>query len=133
MNLLCESGMPLAQFGVRALCKQEQDSRQKFGVFYTDAEDLVTSNIHRIDLPKDFPQDIYITVDVDGLDPSIMPATGTPAPGGLGYYHTLHLIEHAAQGRRVVGIDIVEFAPNGHTAWDFTVAQITYSLMATAL
>ena len=69
-------------------------------------------------------------VDVDGLDPSQMPATGTPVPGGLGYYQALRLVEHALKGRKCVGFDVVELAPDGNAAWDFTAAQIVYRLMA---
>jgi len=130
MNLLCEEGIKLAQFGVRALCQQEQDSREKFGVFYKDAEELVTKAIHQVDLPEDFPEHIYISIDVDGFDPAVIPATGTPVPGGLGYYQGLNLVEHALKGRTCVGLDIVEFAPDGNDAWSFTAAQIIYRLMA---
>ena len=133
MNLLAEEGIKLAQFGVRALCEQEARSRETFGVFFEDAEDLVSGNMHAVDLPVDFPELIYISFDVDGLDPSQMPATGTPVPGGLSYYQALHLVEHALVGRRCVGMDIVELAPDGNSAWDFTAAQITYRMMAAAL
>jgi len=130
MHLLSQEGIRLAQFGVRALCQQEQDSRRTSNVFYKDAEELVVGNIHEIDLPDDFPEDIYVSFDVDGLDPSQMPATGTPVPGGLGYYQALRLVEHALKGRRCVGLDVVELAPDGNAAWDFTAAQIVYRLMA---
>ncbi|MFA3918395.1 agmatinase [Ruegeria hyattellae] len=133
MHLLAEDGVRLAQFGVRALCQQEVDSRVKHGVFHHDAEDLVTHGFHKVDLPEDFPEHVYVSFDVDGLDPSLMPATGTPVPGGLGYYQALHLVEHALGGRRCVGFDVVELAPDGNTAWDFTAAQIVYRLMAACL
>ncbi len=133
MHLLAETGIRLAQFGVRALCQQEIDNRTRHDVFYRDAEDLVTGNIHAIDLPDDFPEHVYVSFDVDGLDPSQMPATGTPVPGGLGYYQALHLVEHALKGRKCVGLDVVELAPDGNAAWDFTAAQITYRLMAACL
>jgi len=132
MHLLAEDGHALAQFGVRALCAQEVDSRTRNGVFHRDAEDLVTGGVHAVDLPQDFPHDVYVSFDVDGLDPSIMPATGTPVPGGLGYYQALHLVAHALTGRRCVGLDVVELAPNGTEAWPFTAAQIVYRLMALA-
>jgi agmatinase len=120
----------LAHYGVRALCQQEVESRDKYGVTFIDAEELVTQNISSVTLPDDFPQDIYISFDVDGLDPSIMPATGTPVPGGLGYYQALSIVRSALKGRRCVGMDIVELAPNSDSeAWDFTAAQITYRLM----
>lgn len=133
MHLLAAQGVHLAQFGVRALCQQEVASRAQNGVFWRDAEELVTGNIHAVALPDDFPEDVYVSFDVDGLDPSLMPATGTPVPGGLGYYQALHLVENALKGRRCVGFDVVELAPNGDPAWDFTAAQITYRLMAACL
>jgi len=93
----------------------------------------VTQNIMEIDLPEDFPQNVYVTFDVDGLDPSIMLATGTPVPGGLGYYQSLSLIKSALKGRKCVGIDVNELAPKpGSEASDFTAAQITYALMSMA-
>ncbi len=133
MHLLSEAGARLAQFGVRALCQQEVNSRAAYHVFHVDAEELVTKGLHNVALPDDFPEDIYVSFDVDGLDPSLMPATGTPVPGGLGYYQALHLVEHALQGRRCVGLDVVELAPDGNAAWDFTAAQIVYRLMRAAL
>ncbi|WP_171177119.1 agmatinase [Ruegeria sp. HKCCD8929] len=130
MHLLAREGIPLAQFGVRAFCTEEAQTRVQNGIFHVDAEELVTGNIHAIDLPKDFPEMVYVSFDVDGLDPSQMPATGTPVPGGLGYYQALHLVEHALKGRKCVGFDVVELAPDGNAAWDFTAAQIVYRLMA---
>jgi agmatinase len=133
MHLLAEEGVRLAQFGVRALCPEERESRVRNRVFHIDAEEIVTRGLHAADLPDDFPQDVYISFDVDGLDPSQMPATGTPVPGGLSYYQALHLVEHALAGRRLVGFDVVELAPDGNAAWDFTAAQIVYRLMALAV
>ncbi|MCT4610598.1 MAG: agmatinase [Pelagimonas sp.] len=131
MHLLSsEVDVRLAQFGVRALCTQEAESRVAHNVFHVDAEELVTQNLYTVDLPEDFPELIYVSFDVDGLDPSVMPATGTPVPGGLSFYQALHLVTHCLTGRRCVGMDVVELAPNGETAWDFTAAQITYRIMA---
>ncbi|NDW53693.1 agmatinase [Aliiroseovarius sp. PrR006] len=130
MHLLAEDGVRLAQFGVRALCPQEAESRQQNNVVFIDAEELVTQNIFSVELPDDFPELVYVSFDVDGLDPSQMPATGTPVPGGLSYYQALHIVESALNGRRCVGLDVVELAPNGEEAWDFTAAQITYRLMS---
>ncbi|MEP5758835.1 MAG: agmatinase [Litoreibacter sp.] len=134
MQLLVEEDeIPIAQFGVRALCTEEVTRRHDSNVFYRDAEELVTQNIHAVDLPKDFPENIYISFDVDGLDPSILPATGTPVPGGLGYYQALNLCRHALKERRLVGCDVVELAPTANsTVSNFTAAQITYALMSLA-
>ncbi|MEP2782723.1 MAG: agmatinase [Pseudoruegeria sp.] len=133
MNLLTEEGTALVQFGVRALCQQEADLRGLRDVFFIDAEELVVNGTMSVDLPAGFPELVYVSFDVDGLDPSIMPATGTPVPGGLGYYQALHLVENALKGRRCVGFDVVELAPDGNEAWDFTAAQIVYRLMAACL
>lgn len=57
---------------------------------------------------------MYLTIDIDGLDPSIVPTTGTPEPGGLGWYETLTLIRKLAEKKRVVGMDLVEYSYNEH-------------------
>ncbi|NYS23653.1 agmatinase [Rhodobacteraceae bacterium 2376] len=134
MQLLVEEeGIALAQFGVRALSSEEAALRETLEVDFVDAEELVTDNIYEITLPEDFPEDVYISFDVDGLDAAIMPATGTPVPGGLGYYQALSLVRSALKGRRCVGIDVVELAPiEGAPVWDFTAAQVTYALMGIA-
>ncbi len=131
MQLLVEEeGCRLAQYGVRALCAEEGACRERNDVIFIDAEDLVTGNIHDITLPADFPEDVYVSFDVDGLDAAIMPATGTPVPGGLGYYQALALVRAGLRGRRCVGLDVVELAPiEGWDVWNFTAAQLTYALM----
>ena len=87
-----------------------------------------------VQLPDAFPENIYVTFDLDGLDPSVIAATGTPVPGGLGFYQALDLIESTLIGRRCVGIDIVELAPiDGQSVSDFTAASIAYHLMGMAL
>ncbi|MEO0621783.1 MAG: agmatinase family protein [Pseudomonadota bacterium] len=133
MHLLAEAGHPIAQYGVRALCQAEVDARARFSVHHVDAEALVTGGVMAAALPADFPEAVYVSFDVDGLDPSIMPATGTPVPGGLGFYQALSLVRTGLAGRRLVGLDVVELAPGpGTAAWDFTAAQVTYALMAMA-
>lgn len=74
---------------------------------------------------------VYITVDVDGLEPSIMPATGTPEPGGLSWYETLALLRHVIESRNVVGCDIVELAPlPGIVAPNFLCAKLVYKILS---
>lgn len=135
MQLLVEEeDCALAQYGVRALCTEEAECRARNNVVFIDAEELVTGNIHDITLPDDFPEDVYVSFDVDGLDAAIMPATGTPVPGGLGYYQSLALVRAGLKGRRCVGLDVVELAPiEGWDVWNFTAAQLTYALMGIVL
>jgi agmatinase len=81
-----------------------------------------------IDLMTD---DVYLTIDLDVFDPSIMPATGTPEPGGMLWYETLEYLRRVFSERRVVGFDIVEFAPiPGLKAPGFLVAKLYYKLLS---
>ena len=134
MNLLAKEGLPMASFGVRALAEEEEAARRAHGVITHDGPDLVRGQVSSVTLPDDFPNHIYVTFDLDGLDPSVLPATGTPVPGGLGFYQALDLIESTLRGRTCVGIDIVELAPiDGQPASDFTAALIAYHLMGLSL
>ncbi len=74
--------------------------------------------------------DVYLTFDLDGLDPSVMPAVGTPEPGGLGWYETLNFLQYVFDHKKVVGADVVELAPiPGLLYPDFTAAQLTASII----
>jgi agmatinase len=74
---------------------------------------------------------VYITIDVDGLDPAIMPATGTPEPGGLSWYEALTLLRRVVERRRVVGCDIVELSPMpGNVAPNFLCAKLIYKILS---
>ncbi len=130
MRRIVEQQIPLMQLGVRALCQEEVRARAEFGVHYHDAHELVPAGISQIELPPDFPEHVYLTIDVDGLDPAVMPATGTPVPGGLGWYQTLGLVESISKQRRIIGFDVMEFAPiAGFHAYSFTAALLAYKVM----
>lgn len=74
---------------------------------------------------------VYITIDLDAFDPSIMPATGTPEPGGLSWYQVQRLLERVTSSARVIGFDVVELCPQaGMHACDFLAAKLVYRLMA---
>jgi agmatinase len=74
---------------------------------------------------------VYITIDVDGFDPAIMPATGTPEPGGLSWYEALALLRRVIERRTVVGCDIVELAPmGGNVAPNFLCAKLIYKILS---
>ena len=86
--------------------------------------------IARIELPAHLPQKLFLTLDVDGMDPSVFPSTGTPVPGGLGWYQTLSLVESVARQRSLSGFDLMELAPiPGFHCYDFAAAQLLYKLM----
>jgi agmatinase len=74
---------------------------------------------------------VYITIDCDGFDPSIMPATGTPEPGGLGWYEALTLLRRVIEKRTVVGCDLVELSPMpGNVAPNFLCAKLVYKILS---
>ncbi|EAT12988.1 agmatinase [Bermanella marisrubri] len=130
MKRVVDEGIPLYQLGIRAYCEEEMAIREKHGVRYQDADDIVPQNIQSIQLPDDFPKNVFFTLDIDGMDPSVFPSTGTPVPGGLSWYQTLNLFESVAKQRKIIGFDVMEFAPiEGFHAYDFSAALLTYKLM----
>ncbi len=130
MKRVVDEGIPLYQLGIRAYCEEEMQTRKDKGVYFQDAEELVPNNIQSITLPEDFPQNVFFTLDIDGMDPSVFPSTGTPVPGGLGWYQTLGMFESVAKQRTIIGFDIMEFAPiEGFHAYDFAASLLTYKMM----
>ncbi len=133
MERCTDLGIPLFQIGVRALCKEEAERRAERGVGYLDAAELYWKGYPDPLLPADFPEHLFLSFDVDGLDPSIMPSTGTPVPGGLNWYQAIDGLEWALKGRKLIGADFVELAPvPGSHAPDFLVANLIYKFMEIA-
>ncbi len=130
MHRALDLGLPVFGIGVRALCRDEVAVRTAQGLAHLDARELALSGMPETLLPADFPDTIYVTFDVDGLDPSVIRATGTPVPGGILWWQAMQLLEKAVAGRRVIGMDVVELAPQpGDHASDFAAAQLTYHMM----
>ena len=130
MKRAVDMGIPLYQLGIRAYCEEEMQIREQHGVYFQDGDELVPQNIQSIELPEDFPEQVFFTLDIDGMDPSVFPSTGTPVPGGLGWYQTLNLFESVAKQRKIIGFDIMEFAPiEGFHAYDFAASLLTYKMM----
>lgn len=77
-------------------------------------------------------RDVYVTIDLDAFDPSIVPATGTPEPGGLGWYQVTDLLAKVASRRHVIGFDVVELLP-GHPPSAFLAAKLIYRFLAEIL
>ena len=130
MKRIFDLEVPIFQIGVRALSEPEAQLREDKNIPYLDANEIARSGFPESILPPDFPENVFITFDVDGLDPSIMPSTGTPEPGGLTWYQALEGLENTLQGRRAIGADVVELAPvPGFHSSDFTAAKLVYKLM----
>ena len=130
MRRVLEHGFDLFQIGVRSLSPEEVRYRRDHRIGHLDAVDIAFGGIPQTILPDDFPKNLYVSIDVDCLDPSLMPATGTPEPGGLTWYQMTEAVAGICGQRRVVGFDVVELAPisNFH-APDFTIAKLIYQMM----
>lgn len=128
-----ELGFPIVQFGVRDISPEEMEVREKYDITHYDAYFMARVGLPAQPLPENFPENIYISFDVDAFDSSLMPATGTPSPGGINWKETQFILESCAQGHRIVGIDVMELAPIAglHHA-DFTAAKLVHLLMALA-
>lgn len=119
------------QIGIRTLGDSDGEqefrkkNKKKISTFWA-WEKLGPKNILKA-IPT---QNVYITFDIDAFDPSIMPATGTPEPGGLTWWPTLEILKEIFQKRNVVGADVVEFAPikNYHSC-DLLAARLVYKLI----
>ena len=130
-----ELGFPLVQLATRAVSREEADYRaeNEKTIRAYDARFLAAGKLPKKWIPKDFPKKVFISFDLDAFDPAVIPATGTPVPGGIGWREALRLIDDVAAVRRIVGFDVVELAPmqNLHHP-DYTAALLVYALMAAA-
>jgi agmatinase len=122
---------PVVQVGIRSMDAAEREGLDPRRVFY--AEDLAGGRMRR-DWTRRvvgrLGRRVYLTLDLDVFDPSIMPSTGTPEPGGLGWYPVLRLLRRLFRQREVVGFDVVELAPSEARAPDFLAAKLVYQLLA---
>jgi agmatinase len=119
------------QVGIRSLSDDEAGLVKKLrgeGFLYF-ARDILEGDCVSAILDG-LSDNVYITFDVDCLDPSIMPTTGTPEPGGLGWYESLRILRSVCENRSVRGFDIVEHLPNPNlAASDYTCARLAYKIM----
>ncbi|HHT9117638.1 MAG TPA: agmatinase [Candidatus Hypogeohydataceae bacterium YC38] len=121
---------PLTQVGIRSFSEEEYDFVKEKGL-----EPFYQSLINNWgDWPEEvierLSREVYVTIDLDGLDPSIMPSVGTPEPGGLGWHETLRLLKRVAEKRKVVGFDVMELCPDPtNVAPDFLAARLIYKLI----
>ena len=122
----------LISFGIRNISQSEipylKKNSSKIKIFW--AKDKTKWDLKKFKkLIKN--KTVYLTFDVDGLDSSIMPATGTPEPGGLFWDETLEIIKIAAQNSKIVGADINELSPiKGFNSYNFLVAKLAYKILS---
>jgi agmatinase len=127
--------LPVLQIGVRGMAVEEAHYRKANNFVCFDGPELAHEGYDIIRIPDSFPQSVYLTLDVDVFDASLMPATGTPSPGGITWNSFELILDRiVASGRKIVGLDIVELSPiAGFHAAEFTVAAALYACMRAAL
>jgi agmatinase len=119
----------LVQVGIRSMDISEKRTMNRDKVFF--AQDMAVSADWMEDVVDQLTENVFITFDLDALDPSIMPSTGTPEPGGLLYYETLEFLKLVFDERNVVGFDMVELCPNkNEKSSDFLAAKLFYKMLS---
>jgi agmatinase len=120
---------PLVQVGIRSMSAEELAFTDHERIFYS--HDLYyDKKLYRSAIDK-LSENVYITIDLDVFDPSLMPSTGTPEPGGPGYFEIMHFLRDVARERNVVGFDVVELCPSPANKFpDFVAAKVIYQLLS---
>ena len=120
----------VVQVGIRSVGHDERQFHNAGNVkTHLMHENLDLKKLER-DVLRELTDTVYLTIDVDGFDPSVMPGTGTPQPGGFGWYEALRLFKAVCAKKRVVGFDVVETAPvKGSHITELAAAKLMYRLM----
>ena len=121
---------PLVQAGIRSMSVEEAEFLATSPVKSYSADFILDGGSWCETICGDLQGDVYITVDLDVLDPAVMPATGTPEPGGIAWRDLIRLIREVAKRCRIRGFDVVELAPiPGMVAPDFLASKLIYRIM----
>ena len=119
---------PIVQVGVRSMDSSEKEFIDRGRVFF--AEDIYSRTGWIDEAVGKLSGKVYVTIDLDVFDPSIMPSTGTPEPGGLLWYEVLRLLKAVSDKKNIVGFDVVELCPNERNkAPDFLAAKLIYKML----
>jgi agmatinase len=130
MKRIVDAGIPTLAVGIRSLSAPEAGliRERKLPVIWGHQLDRAEELFPK--LLAGLPEKIYLTFDIDFFDPALVPATGTPEPGGGHWYPALRLLRHLFQTKTVVAMDLVELAPvGGHPASDFLAAKLIYKCL----
>ena len=120
---------PVIQVGIRSMSAEELPFAEKDRIFFSH-ELYYDKTLYEKAIDK-LTENVYITIDLDVFDPSLMPSTGTPEPGGPPYYELLHFMRDVMKTRNVVGFDLVELCPSvTNKSPDFIAAKIIYQLLS---
>jgi len=118
----------ITSVGVRSMDSSELKNLDIGRVFF--AKDLHGNSRWFRRVIRQLEQKVYLSIDLDVFDPSLMPSTGTPEPGGFSWYQTLDFLKEVAKRRCIVGFDVVELCPGSGRAPDFLAAKLVYALLS---
>ena len=120
--------------GIRSLVAEEAAIYEKGDVILVNAETVVRDQYWIAKALAPLPENVYLTIDADSFDPSVVPAVGTPEPGGLNWYQMIELLDRLTKARRVVGFDLVELSPDKNLFYaDYACAKLVYLLIGMVL
>jgi len=120
---------PVVQVGIRSMSAGEVQFVERERMFYSH-ELFYTKSLYKKAI-NELSENVYITIDLDVFDPSLMPSTGTPEPGGPPYFELMHFLRDVINSRNVVGFDVVELCPSQtDKSPDFVAAKIIYQLLS---
>jgi len=118
----------VVQVGIRNVCIEEKNNIIEKNIFY--AHNIHHHSVWMQDAIDQLTDNVYLTIDLDGFDPGIMPATGTPLPGGLSWYMVIDFLKLLSNSRKIVGFDVVELCPQpGQHASDILAASLVYKII----
>jgi agmatinase len=131
MRRVVDMGLPTVQIGIRSICREEAE--------LIKAKNLTVFRAREIALQPDWMEraiasipthKVFFTIDLDGIDPTLMPGVGTPEPGGLNWYSLLTFLRRVFESHEVIGCDVMELAPiTDSVVSEFTAAKLTYKLV----
>jgi N1-aminopropylagmatine ureohydrolase len=122
---------PVVQVGIRSISEAEAKRLPDTPTHIFWAKDIVGRRDWYEEAISHLTENVYLTIDIDGLDPSLIPTTGAPEPGGLGWYDVLGIVRATASARKITGMDVTELAPvPGNNAPDFLAAKLVYKCLS---
>jgi agmatinase len=131
MRRIIDMGLPTVQIGIRSICKEEADliKDKQLTVFRAREiamqPDWIDRAVASITTPK-----VFFTIDLDGIDPALIPGVGTPEPGGLNWYSLTTFLRRVFETHEVIGCDVMELAPIADSVVsEFTAAKLVYKLI----
>jgi agmatinase len=132
MRRISDMNIPIIQVGIRSMAKEEKDdlNQNKINTKIIPMHKIVKNEYWMDKVVESLSNNVFITIDLDCLDPGIMPSTGTPEPGGFSWWQLINFLRYVFKAKNVIGCDVVELAPiKDLDAPNFLAAKLVYKLI----